>query len=260
MPYTNVIAETLLADPTPMIIWVILIALTVPAMLLLTNQDRLHDPRAAFRDVVAALRTRGGLAALRREQAEAVEAARFADEVRACAERADAATAQWQRHLEQAEQEQLAAWQAWLDADSRLRRSLTATAFGTPWSVRTCEEYAARERFLHHAVTTAAKAGDLPTAAVADALAARNGWDPRLHPLEQELVVHRAAARHRWHRYQLAATAQQATQHHTDLARRAAASLHQTATAAPEQSRPLIPASASSPATGNRRPADVRPA
>jgi hypothetical protein len=255
MPYTNVIAETLLADPTPMIIWVILIVLTIPAMLLLTSQDRLHDPRQAIRELVAALRTRGGLAAVRRAQAEAVESARFADEVRACAQRAEAAAAQWQQHLEQAEQEQLAAWQAWLDADSRLRRSLTATAFGTPWSVRTCEEYAARERFLHHAVTTAAKAGDLPTAAVADALAGRNGWDPRLHALEQELVVHRATARHRWHRYQLAAAAQQATQHHTDLARRAAASLHRTATAAAEQPHHLIAVPSSSPATGNLRSA-----
>ncbi|BCY06003.1 hypothetical protein [Actinoplanes sp. L3-i22] len=131
-----------------------------------------------------------------RREAEAVRVVRYAEEVRIAAESAGYAADRWQEHWESAAERVNAAFHAWQAADTRVRRSRQAAAFGTPATDHSPAEYADRERFLHLAVRAAAERGELPTSAVADALTARGGWNARLHPVAQELVIQRAAAAH----------------------------------------------------------------
>ena len=208
----HVVAEMLLTEPAAVVIWALLMLLTVPAVLLLGRSD--------------ALRSGHRLGA---GPDEAAYAAQFAAEVGVAAERAEVSAGRWASHRRHAERALIEAWQAWLDADARLRESRAAAAFGTPSTVPTCQEYAARERFLHRTVAAAAARGDLPPAAVADALAGRAGWDPRLHPLAQELVVHRAAAAYRRQRYDRSVEAERAARHDAELARRAGRTLRREA-------------------------------
>lgn len=239
----NVVAEMLLNEPAPAVIWATLLLLTVPALLLLGNPTGLRHPRQAAREMLAALREPGEQ---RRRQAETVTRTRqFAEEVRVAADRADASCERWQQRWQTAADELNAAWQAWLDADARLRDSLAAAAWNPPWSAPTCQEYAARERFLHRAVTAAADRGDLPAAATADALAGHNGWDARLHPLEQELVIGRASAAWLRQNYERAVIAERTAWHDADLARRASASLrHEAATIATQADHRHVPSPA----------------
>ncbi|WP_250035675.1 hypothetical protein [Paractinoplanes maris] len=223
----NVVAEMLLTDPAPAAIWATLWILTLPAMLLLASPQAMRNPWQTLCETFSVLRERGEK---RRETAlEALAANQFADEVRVAADRAALAAERWQERWETATDEVTEAWQAWLDADARLRGRLSGAAFGTPWSAQTPTEYVARERFLHKAVRTAVGHGWLPAAAIADALAGRAGWDARLHPLEQELVVFRAAAGHLRDRYERAVAAEQAAAHDAELARRTSDSLRQEA-------------------------------
>ncbi|MBX6358199.1 MAG: hypothetical protein IRZ05_20415 [Micromonosporaceae bacterium] len=127
--------------------------------------------------------------------AEADELARYADEVAVAAQRASA-TAQrhrehWLAALASAEQ----AARALDAADDAVRRLTAAAALPTPRS-RTPMEYADRERYLHRAAMAACARGQLSIYQLSDALAHRNGWDPRLHPAAQELVLHRAIRDH----------------------------------------------------------------
>lgn len=233
----NVVAEMLLTEPAPIAIWAALIMLTFPALLLLSSPSGLRHPRRAAHEMVAVLRERGEQR--RRQAAEAARATRYADEITVAADRAAAGAQRWQELWEQSELDVDTAWSAWLDADARLRTALAAAAWGTPWSVRTCEEYAARERHLHRAVAEAAGRGELPAAAVADALAGRNGWDARLHPVEQDLVIARASAAWLRQRYDEAVAAERAARHDAELSRRAALSLRDEAVTAGAWAREL---------------------
>ncbi|MFI1989910.1 hypothetical protein [Actinoplanes sp. NPDC020271] len=131
-----------------------------------------------------------------RREAEAIRSVRYADEVRIAAESAGYAADRWQEHWESAAGRVDATFRAWQAADTRVRRSRQAAAFHTPATEQSPAEYADRERFLHLAVRAAAERGELPTSAVADALTGRGGWDARLHPVDQELVIQRACAAH----------------------------------------------------------------
>jgi hypothetical protein len=131
-----------------------------------------------------------------RREAEAIRSVRYADEVRIAAESAGYAADRWQEHWEAAAERVDATFRAWQAADSRARRSRQAAAFHTPVTEQSPAEYADRERFLHLAVRAAAERGELPTSAVADALTGRGGWDARLHPVDQELIIQRASAAH----------------------------------------------------------------
>ncbi|MDY7083960.1 MAG: hypothetical protein SYR96_02525 [Actinomycetota bacterium] len=224
----NVVAEMLLSSPAPAAIWATLWILTLPAVLVLASPEAMRNPGEALRSLGRHLRLPGCRGAHPRETAlESLAATQFAEEVRVAADRAELAAERWHERWEAATDEVTEAWQAWLDADARLRVRRSAAAFGTPWSAQTPTEYAARERFLHKAVRTAAGNGWLPAAAVADALAGRAGWDARLHPLEQELVVFRAAAGHLRDRYERAVAAEVTARHDAGLARRTSDSLRQ---------------------------------
>jgi hypothetical protein len=238
----NLVAEMLLAEPALPAIWATLMLLTFPALLLLGSPHALRHPLRAAREAVTALRGNGERDL--RLAVEVAHAARLADEVRVAADQATASADRWQERWQESADEMNAAWQAWLDADTKLRHVRSAAAWGTPWSVQTCAEYASRERFLHRSVADAAARGDLPTAAVADALAGRNGWDARLHPMEQELVIARTSAAWLRQRYEQTAAAELAARHDADLARRTRDSLRFEATAAAARHGVLLPARA----------------
>ncbi|GAA3935091.1 hypothetical protein [Actinoplanes auranticolor] len=239
----NVIAEMLLTEPAPAVIWATLMLLTFPALLVLASPAGTRHPRRAAREWLAALRRsrsvrRPADRSRRRDEErrartdEAVRAARYAEEIRAAADHAAGSAQRWQWMWEQSEDHRNAAWQAWLDADSRVRTALAAAAWGRSSPVRTCEEYAARERYLHRTVAAAADRGELPAAAVADALAGRHGWDARLHPAEQDLVIARASAAWLRQRYEQAVAAERAARHDAERAHRDAGSLRHEARAA----------------------------
>ncbi|MGK5683622.1 hypothetical protein [Actinoplanes sp. URMC 104] len=252
----NVVAEMLLTDPAPVTIWAVLMLLSFPAVLVLGNPAAMRHPRQAAREWVATLRGRAGQ---HRDLAvEAVEAARFAGELRVAADRAAVGAQRWHQLWEQAGDELTAAWQAWLDADARLRSALAVAAWGTAFRVPTGEEYVSRERYLHSALAAAVERGELPAAAVADAAAGRDGWDARLHPAEQDVVIARASAEWLRGRYEQAVAAERAAWQDAERAHRARGSLrdeaHLAAVRAGELSR-FLPAPARIPATA--RPATV---
>jgi hypothetical protein len=256
----NVVAEMLLNEPAPLAIWATLTLLTLPALLVLGSPHGVRRPRRALLEVIEIVRERGERH--RQRQHEAVQAVRYAEEVRAAAGRAAHAADLWQDRWQQAEQQRTAAWTALAAAEDRLRRGRGAAAFGTPWTPQTPTEYAARERFLHQAVRAAAGRGELPTAAVADALAARAGWDPRLHPVEQELAVHQAAVAHLRARYEQAAEAEQTAWHDAQLAARTRQSLRAEAARAEVTAAalgPLLPAG-QAPARAGHRSSVAHPA
>src|SRR3954469_16280444 len=123
----NVVAEMLLTEPAPAAIWATLMLVAFPALLLLGSPNGLRHPRRAAREMAAAVRER---AEGRRQQAEeAAQAVRFAEEVRVAADRAAAGAERWQQCWEHSAQELNAAWQAWLDADARLRTALAGAAW-----------------------------------------------------------------------------------------------------------------------------------
>lgn len=207
----NVVAEMLLSSPAP-VLWFTMLALCLPALVVLANPDAIHNPGQFVREAVNAYR--------RVPQPVVSEASpRYADEVRVAAERAELSADRWQEHWEQAVLDSEHTWQAWQDAQARLVQTRAASAWGTPATPQTPAEYADRERYLHLAVRAAVARGELPTVAIADALAGR-GWDAGLHPADQELAIHRAAAAHLHQVHRRAAATEQTLRHDADLAAR----------------------------------------
>ncbi|MEU4563205.1 hypothetical protein AB0F72_32910 [Actinoplanes sp. NPDC023936] len=248
---------------------IILLVLALPALLLLANPRALRDPRLATLETVGVLRRLRRDRSRRREQA--LEAVRYAAEVRVAAERAHNAAQRWQEIWRQAEEHAEGAWQAWRNAEEQLERTREAAAFPAPRSPQTPAEYADREQALRRMLQAAADRGDLPAEAVTMLQAAADrgelpagaagsravggeaavsgGWNPRSHPVEQELQVHRAIAAHRHRLYRQAVAAEQAAWHDAQLAAATRDSLRREWAAAARTSSDLrIPEPAAVPA------------
>lgn len=133
-------------------------------------------------------------------------------------------------------------WRAYDEAESTARRLAGAAALPEPRTPRTPAEYAARERWLHHAAMAAHWRGDLTARRLADALAGRHGWDPRRHPAEQEIVLARAVRDHRHAGWRAAAERERRAWRDADLAAAAARALAAEAYAAAQALRPAVPA------------------
>jgi hypothetical protein len=167
-------------------IWLILVALVVLSLAVMVA-------RLGWLAIADWMRTTGRRARL---AAEADELTRYAGEVAVAAQRA-AATAerhreQWLAALEDAEESGRA-----LDAaEDKVRRLAGAAALPAPRTSRTPMEYADRERYLHRAAMAACARGQLSIFQLSDALAHHNGWDPRLHPASQEVVLSQAIRDH----------------------------------------------------------------
>jgi hypothetical protein len=179
--------QGLLPDfPYAGLIWLILVSFAVLSVAVMLG-------RLGWLVVADWIRVAGRRARL---AAEATEAARYAEEVAVAAQRA-AATAQrhrqdWLAALASAE-ESARALEA---AEAKVRRLSGADALPAPRTSRTPTEYADRERYLHRAAMAACARGQLSIYQLSDALAHRNGWDPRLHPASQEVVLSRAIRDH----------------------------------------------------------------
>ncbi|MBM0240515.1 hypothetical protein JNW88_31735, partial [Micromonospora sp. ATA32] len=81
------------------------------------------------------------------------------------------------------------AWRAYDEAETAARRFAGGLALPTPVTPRTPAEYAARERYLHHAAMAAHWRGELSARQLSDVFGHLDGWDPRRHPVEQEVVL-----------------------------------------------------------------------
>ncbi|MGW3784305.1 hypothetical protein ACWD5Z_06950 [Micromonospora chokoriensis] len=188
--------------------------------------------------------------------AEAVDLRRYAEEVAVAATGA-ARTAQRRRaDWLTAQEEMERAWCAYDEADTAARRFAGAEALPTPQTPRTPAEYAARERYLHRAAMTAYWRGDLSMAQLGDVFAHRRGWDPRRHPVEQEVLLSRTIRDARLADYQAAASRERAAWRDAELAADSARALAAETCAAASRLRPN-PLPVRRAVTGVFRPAVV---
>ncbi|MET7876010.1 hypothetical protein [Micromonospora profundi] len=191
----TVLSAVLPDVPRAAVIWLSLLGVVVAAVAVLLLRPGLLRLDLAARIRAAAMPSQIEEAQEEREQS------RYAQEVAVAAERATTTAqrrrAEWVAAQETAE----AAWQALEAAEAGVRRLVEASAMPLPYTTQTPAEYADRERYLHRAALDAYWRRELSVEQLSDVFAHRNGWDPRLHPVEQELVLQRAirdnlAARH----------------------------------------------------------------
>ncbi len=258
--------EFLLGLREALTIWFALIGIAVVALACMLAPDRLRRRAIRRRDNRAkntqkrdresrTRRLRPAQIRRTRLAAEAADLARYADEVAVAADRA-VVTAQ-RRHEDwtAAQHTRDSAWRAFEVSDAAARRVLLARAFPVPATPLTPSEYADRERYLHRGATEAYRRGELSIDQLIDALAHRNGWDPRRHPFEQDEILRQVAKHRLWRVYQTAADHEQAAWHAVEMAVAARRSLEEEAFAAKQQARL---AAAALPDQKQRRTADVR--
>jgi hypothetical protein len=218
-----------------LLIWLALIGLAVAGFALLTAGTRLpRHPWRSARAWLAARRARRqderAAPARPTAQAQARELRRYADEVAVAAERAGVMAGR--RHAEwvAVQRTQEAAWRAYEAADEAARRVDQAALF--PSLIEpddqvdgSAGELTARRRYLHRAATEAHERGELSAEQLGDALFHRNGWDPTLHPFEQQKVLRHVARDRLLRAYQEAAAIERAAWHAYDVAAAAKRSL-----------------------------------
>ncbi|TDC40258.1 hypothetical protein E1211_01885 [Micromonospora sp. 15K316] len=170
--------------------------------------------------------------------AESADLRRYADEVAVAAAGA-AQTARRRRAAWSSAQTDLdRAWAAYDEAESAARRFVGAGALPTPRTPRTPMEYAARERHLHRAATAAYWRGDLTLRQLGDVFGRRDGWDPRLHPVDQEVRLARVVRDGRLAGYRAAQERERNAWRDAELAADAARALAAEAYAAAARVRP----------------------
>ena len=220
------------------VIWLALILLAVLATFALALPTGVRRPRQISAWLAA------GAAQKRRENehkaAEAAQSIRYAEEITVAA-RGAAHTAE--RRREECQQAQAAvqhAWQAYQDADVALGRARQAAAYAAPEK----DGPADRAQALRRSAQAAYRRGDLSDTQLLDALTHRNGWDPELHPVKQELILARAAVTHRFAMYRQALETEDAAWKASDIATAAVRSLrHEVvlAEAEAEAARSVLP-------------------
>ncbi|MEU4565633.1 hypothetical protein [Micromonospora sp. NPDC023956] len=249
----TVLSSVLLDVPRAAVIWLALLGVIVAVVAtLLARPDRFRTGRRIRQAVLPA-----ELEVTRERQ----DLDRYAEEVAVAAERA-ALTAGRQRSEWLAAQEAVeAAWQAYQDAEAGLRRLESAAALPLPHTPQTPAEYADRERYLHRTALAAYWRRELSEEQLSDVFAHRNGWDPRRHPVEQELVLRRAVRDHLLARHRIAADRERTAWHDAEVAAASARSLRDEAFAAagrePETSDLLPLPGTEQPTVAANRP--VRP-
>ena len=221
--------STVLPDvPQAAVIWLALLAVAATAVAgLIIRPDRF---RSVFGDRIseAAMPSSVELAE------EARERARYAQEVGVAAERAattaDRRRAEWLATAEEIEE----AWRAYQAAEEDVRRLVAAAALPLPHTARTPAEYVDRERWLHRTAMDAQWRGEISVQQLSDILGHR-GWDPRRHPVEQELLLRRLVRDNLLARHEAAREREQAAWRAAELAAAAARSLREEAYAATGQ-------------------------
>lgn len=165
----------------------------------------------------------------------------YAHQVEAAAQQA-ATTAQRRREeWFAAQRETEFAWQAYDAADEEARKVIFASRL--PWShvpsapPESAAEIAFRERYLHRSAMAACSHRQLSALELSDALAHRNGWNPMLHPFDQDVAVRRAVRESLLAGYRAAAAREKEAWLQADSAAEAAATLHREAAVAAEKAR-----------------------
>ncbi|SDT79156.1 hypothetical protein [Actinoplanes derwentensis] len=95
------------------------------------------------------------------------------------------------------------AWDAYEEASDAARRTGSATAFPLMSRRRRPGENVDRQRYLHRAATELCRSQNLSIAQLNDVYAHR-GWNPRLHPVQQEAELRNAVREHRFAAYRKA--------------------------------------------------------
>ncbi|GIJ23526.1 hypothetical protein Vlu01_41500 [Micromonospora lutea] len=223
------LSSVLLDAPRAAVIWLGLLGVVILAVAALLLRPRLFRFDAGTRIREAALPSRSEHSEQRRDQE------RWAEEVTVAADRADATARhrrdEWLAAQDEAEQ----AWRAYEAAEADVRRLSGAAGMPLPQTARTPAEYADRERWLHRAALDAYWRRELSVEQLSDVFAHR-GWDPRLHPVEQELMLRRAVRDHLLARQRAAREREQLAWRAAELAAAAARSLRE------ESVRALLPA------------------
>jgi len=179
-------------------------------------------------------------AAENRLAAEAAEQIRWADEVAVAARGAEATAERRRAECHEAQERVAETWQAYQDADLALTRARRAAAYASLESV----DYAERAKALHRAVLAAHRRGELSDEQLLDARLHRHGWNPELHPVEQELVIAKATVRYRWDQHRAALDAESEAWRAADVAIAAVRNLRaEVSAAAPQadQARAVLP-------------------
>jgi hypothetical protein len=125
----------------------------------------------------------------------------FADRLEAAALEAAEAAARRRAEWLAAQQAVDESWAAYEQASDDARRIAAATAFPLMSRRRKLGDNLDRQRFLHRAATELCRTQDLSIAQLNDVFAHR-GWNPRLHPVQQEAELLNAVRAHRFEAYQ----------------------------------------------------------
>ncbi|WBB77820.1 hypothetical protein O7606_16250 [Micromonospora sp. WMMD882] len=225
----TVLSSVLIDVPRAAVIWLILLGLIVAAVsMLIVRPDRF---RVGDRIRQAVLPAEPEVEATQEQR----DLDRYLTEIGVAADRA-ATTAERRRAEWLAAQDEVeAAWQAYQAGEEDLRRLTAAAALPLPRTPQTPAEYADRERWLHRAASAAYERDELSRTQLDDVLAQRAGWDPRRHPVEQEMVLRRAVRDHLLARHRAAADREQAAWLAAELAAASARSLRDEMRAAAER-------------------------
>lgn len=239
----TVVSMFLVDVPRAAAIWLVLLVLGLAAMAALvvqpvrTHRESREGSRAATDPETPSIHDR--------------DLYRFADEVTVAADRASATAAQARKLWLTAQDDAETAWQAFTVAEAALRRVDEAAAMPTPRTPQTPAEYADRERHLHRAVVAAHWRGELSVRRLTDALAHRDGWDPRRHPVDQEWHLLQVIRDDRLAAHRTATERERAAWDEAERTATAARSLRDEATVAaagrPQLSRAVVEAPAGTP-------------
>jgi hypothetical protein len=245
-------------------IWLGLVTLAVVACVLLSAPARRGRPKRSPRQrAVAATpsphRVRPDWTVMNSDTAvlkvidtsrdgHATELRRYAEEVTVAATRAAEAAGRWRSEWLSVQSATDAAWQAYEAADEAARRAFRAAAFPTPREPLTPGELAARQRYLHRTAREAYQRGELSLGQLNDALSGRNGWDPRLHPFEQQLIMRRIGLERRLQAYRTVSAMERSAWEAAEVAQTAKQSLRREAYSAQVRARQAIRTVAKAPA------------
>jgi hypothetical protein len=208
-------------------IWLLLVLLALIALAGLALPRGVRRPRQISAWLADNARDKREVEA--HKAAEARESIRYAEEIAVAARGATATAERGREQCQRAQADVEAAWRAYQDADAALGRARRAAAFVAPLSMPSEAE---RVRWLRRAAQAAYRRDEISETQLLDALTHRNGWDPLLHPVEQELALARSAVRHRFVRYQQALEAEQEAWRASDIATASVRSLRAEVTAA----------------------------
>jgi hypothetical protein len=231
--------------PEALTIWLTLLGVSLVAFTLLAvvagrarprstrldaDERSLHAPRIAVTRLALAIAKENPTP--RPQPTELDDELRFAGEVATAAARAGVTADRCNTGWMCAQRAADAAWQAYEAADRAARRAIRAAAFPTPATLLTSDEYAARERHLHRSAQAAHARGELSTDQLIDAMSHRNGFDPRMHPFEQDAMLCRIARDQLLRVYLTASELERTAWRESDLAMAAKQSLDREATLA----------------------------